>query len=93
MHPAKSAARFGRPMKSSALKVATVGGVLGTVMATIATTMAYASTTVTPSSAVGGAAGTLKDNLLNIAGQVLPYAAILAAVVIGWRLARKFVRA
>lgn len=74
-------------------RVAMIGSAAGAVVTMLVANLAYASTTVTPSGAVGGAAGTLKDNLLNIAGQVLPYAAILAAVVIGWRLARRFVKA
>jgi hypothetical protein len=34
----------------------------------------------------------LKDDLTGTAGTVLPYAAALAAITIGWRWVRKFVK-
>jgi len=34
----------------------------------------------------------LKDSLVSTAGTVLPYAAILAGITIGWRWVRKFVK-
>lgn len=36
---------------------------------------------------------TLKDTLVDVAGNVLPFAAAIVAIGIGWRLARRFVRA
>jgi uncharacterized membrane protein (Fun14 family) len=44
------------------------------------------------SAAVTDAAGDLKDTLVDIAVTVLPYAAAIVAILIGWRLARRFVR-
>lgn len=46
-----------------------------------------------PETVVGDAAATVKSSILTVAGTVLPYAALLLAVVLGWRFARKFVRA
>jgi hypothetical protein len=34
----------------------------------------------------------LKNELTDTAGTVLPYAAVLAGIVIGWRWVRKFVK-
>ena len=34
----------------------------------------------------------LKDSLVGTAGTVLPYAAVLAGITIGWRWVRKFVK-
>ncbi len=51
--------------------------------------MAADSTTVT---AVGDAAVTLKDTVLSIGTTVLPYAAAIVALGVGWRFARKFVK-
>lgn len=48
---------------------------------------------VTPESVIGSGASTIKDSLLSIATTVLPYAAAVIAVVLGWRLARRFMRA
>jgi phosphotransferase system glucose/maltose/N-acetylglucosamine-specific IIC component len=45
-----------------------------------------------PATVVGGAASDLKSNLLQIGVTVLPYAAIVLALTLGWRFARKFVR-
>lgn len=55
-------------------------------------TNAYATADSATVSAVGGAAGTLKDTLLEVGTTVLPYAAAVLALSIGWRFARKFVR-
>jgi len=57
------------------------------VLATVA-----GATSPDPSTVVGDAAGDLKDEVLAIAAIVLPYAAILVALTLGWRFARKFVR-
>jgi hypothetical protein len=51
--------------------------------------MAADSTTVT---AVSTAAGGLKDTVIAIGGDVLPYAATILALTVGWRFAKKFVR-
>jgi hypothetical protein len=45
--------------------------------------------TLTP---VEQGASDLKDELVSVAGAVLPYAAILAGITIGWRWVRKFVK-
>jgi hypothetical protein len=42
--------------------------------------------------AVTGAAATLKDDMLAVGTAVLPYAAAVLILVIGWRFAKKFVR-
>lgn len=34
----------------------------------------------------------LKDELVDVATTVLPYAAILAGITVGWRWVRKFVK-
>ncbi len=79
-------------MKALAQRAAYLPGlafvmVLGFVSAAGATTVPDANTVV------GSAASDLKDQLLTIAGTVLPYAAAILAMTIGWRLARRFVRA
>lgn len=56
---------------------------------------AFAETTTTappPEDVVGGAAETLFDSLIQTAIQVLPYAAGLAALFIGWRIVRRFMK-
>jgi hypothetical protein len=55
--------------------------------------VAYATADSTAVSTVGDGALTLKDTLIAIATTVLPYAAAVAAIVVGWRMARKFVHA
>lgn len=45
----------------------------------------------TPTPIEQGAAD-LKDELVGVAGTVLPYAAILAGITVGWRWVRKFVK-
>lgn len=49
-------------------------------------------TTPTPVEVVTGGAQDLADNLLSIGGAVLPIAAGILALTLGWRFARKFVR-
>lgn len=46
-----------------------------------------------PSTLIGDAAQSLSDNLFAVAGTVLPIAATLLAVTVGWRFARRFVKA
>ena len=46
-----------------------------------------------PSTTVGGAAGTIKDEIMETGVAVLPYAALIVALVIAWRFARRFVKA
>lgn len=43
--------------------------------------------------AVGDSALVLKDTFVSIATTVLPYAATLAAIILGWRLAKRFIKA
>ncbi len=71
-----------------AQRVAVIGATLSTLVM-VGAGMAYADTAT---AAVTGGAGTLKDDLLSIATTVLPYAALVLAVTIGWRFAKKFVR-
>ena len=52
-------------------------------------TASAALAAATPSSIVGGAASSLKDELLSVAGTVAPFAAIVGAVAIGWRFAKR----
>jgi len=54
---------------------------------------AFAAADTAAVSAVGDSAVTLKDTLVEVATTVLPYAAAVLAITIGWRMARKFVRA
>ncbi|MCC7078746.1 MAG: hypothetical protein IT198_16640 [Acidimicrobiia bacterium] len=46
----------------------------------------------TPETVVSGGAEDVKDSLLAIAGTVLPYAAVVLAITLGWRFAKRFVR-
>lgn len=59
----------------------------------LVTGIGVAAAQVTPESVIGSGASTIKDSLLSIATTVLPYAAAVIAVVLGWRLARRFMRA
>jgi len=43
-------------------------------------------------SPVDAGATALKDELVGVAGNVLPYAAVLAGITVGWRWVRKFVK-
>ena len=54
---------------------------------------AFAAADTAAVSAVGDGAAGLKDTLVAIAVAVLPYAAAILAIVFGWRLAKKFIRA
>lgn len=58
----------------------------------LAVAPAFAAADTAAVSAVGDSAGDLKDTLVAIAVAVLPYAAAILAITIGWRLARRFVR-
>lgn len=49
-----------------------------------------ADTTVV--TAVGDAAAGIKDTLIAVGGEVLPYAAAVLALTAGWRFAKRFVR-
>lgn len=60
--------------------------VLGVAMNAFATAD---SDTVT---AVTGGATTLKDTMVAIGTAVLPFAAVIVALSVGWRFARKFLR-
>ncbi|HVX68351.1 MAG TPA: hypothetical protein VHA79_01515 [Mycobacteriales bacterium] len=51
--------------------------------------MAADSATVT---AVSTAAGSVKDTVVGVGTAVLPYAAPILALTVGWRFAKKFVR-
>jgi hypothetical protein len=42
--------------------------------------------------AIDGAAESLKNDLLEVGTTVLPYAAALLALTVGWRFAKRFVR-
>jgi len=47
---------------------------------------------IVPEEIVGDAAVALGDSLGAVAGTVLPIAAVILAITVGWRFARKFVR-
>ena len=76
--------------KSRAIK-GTVVIFAALVISTVATA-AFAAADTAAVSAVDDAASGLKDTLVAVATAVLPYAAAILAIGIGWRLARKFVR-
>jgi len=71
--------------RSSAVVAIAVLGVLASVAS------AYAD--ASDMAPIGDAAADVKDNLVIVAGTVLPYAAILVAIVVGWRFARRFLKA
>lgn len=54
---------------------------------------AYADADQTAVSSVTSGATTLKDTLVAVATAVLPFAAAILAIVFGWRMVRRFVRA
>jgi len=56
-------------------------------------TPAFAAADASAADTVNSGALTLRDTLVSIATTVLPYAAAILAIVVGWRLARRFVRA
>ena len=70
-----------------------VGVIVGAMAFMALSALAALAVDPDPATVVGGAAGSLKSDLLSIGTTVLPYAATLLAVTIGWRFARKFVRA
>ncbi len=49
--------------------------------------------TIDPSTEVGTGAATIKDEALQTIQTVLPYAAVLVAAFLAWRLAKRFVKA
>jgi len=55
-------------------------------------TAAFAAADASAVATVSDGAEGLKDTLVAIATAVLPFAAAVLAITIGWRLARKFVR-
>ena len=67
-----------------------VGGVILGVVAL--PFVAFAAPDTSAASTVTAGALTLKDTLVSIATTVLPYAAAILAIVVGWRLAKRFVR-
>jgi hypothetical protein len=77
--------------KAFAGRVALVAGMVALFLVSGAS-LAFAAIDTTASDAVDAGAVTLKDTLVDIAVTVLPYAAGILAITLGWRLARKFVR-
>lgn len=59
----------------------------------LAVTGAFAAVDSGAVTAVEGGAGDLSDTLVAVAVAVLPYAVAVIAVLLGWRLARRFIRA
>jgi len=78
-------------LKRNAAKAA---GVLSGAVAvvTLATVSAFAAVDTAAVNAVDGAASGLKDTLVEVMVTVLPYAAALLAITVGWRIAKRFVR-
>lgn len=56
-------------------------------------TSAFAAADASAVSTVTSGALTLKDTITEVLTTVLPYAAALVAIAVGWRVARRFVRA
>lgn len=71
--------------------LAVVVGSFALVVMTALTALAAPDTAAV--SAVDAGAVTLKDTLVSVATTVLPYAVAILAIVIGWRMVRRFVRA
>lgn len=73
--------------------LAKVGAAVSTAVVTlwVLTGVAFA-TPPTAESIVTASATSLKDELLDIAAAVAPFAAALVAVMIGWRFARRVVK-
>jgi hypothetical protein len=67
---------------------AVIGGGVSAAMTSLTSALAQ---TADPNSAVTGAAATVRDSLVSIATTVLPYAAAVFAIVVGWRLAKRFI--
>lgn len=76
-------------MLKRALTILVGSACLLVVMATVA----LAAPDTAAVSAVDAGAVTLKDTLVSVATTVLPYAVAILAIVIGWRMVRRFVRA
>jgi hypothetical protein len=69
---------------------------LGVVLGSLAVMVVGAGTALaqaSPATVIGDAAEDVQTQLVAVAGAVLPYAAILVALVLGWRFARRFLRA
>lgn len=49
-------------------------------------------TPATPTSVITDAAQSLGDNLIAVGGAVLPIAATVLALTVGWRFAKRFVK-
>jgi len=70
-----------------------VGVVLGVLsIMVIGATAAFAAVDTAAVSAVSDGAEGLKDTLVAVAVAVLPFAAAILAITLGWKLARRFVR-
>jgi hypothetical protein len=54
---------------------------------------AFAAADTAAVSAVDGGAVILKDTLVSVATTVLPYAVAILAILLGWRMVRRFVKA
>jgi hypothetical protein len=76
-------------MNNISRKLGVGGGIVVALVAAMSG-MAFA-VDPTPESLVNTSAGTLQSSLLAVATAVLPYAAVLIAVVVGWRFVRKVV--
>jgi len=76
--------------KSNAIKASAV--IFAALVVSTVATVAFAAADTAAVSAVDDAASGLKDTLVAVATAVLPYAAAIVAIGVGWRLARKFVR-
>lgn len=74
-------------------RIAAVSATVTVAMFALASAAGATTTVPDAQQVVGTAASDLRDQLLNIAGTVLPYAVGILAMTLGWRLARKFIRA
>jgi hypothetical protein len=79
-------------MKNSIQKIGTGLGLVVVALVGLATAASAAPDAATVTAVTGGAL-TLKDTLIGIGEDVLPYGAAVVALVMGWRFARKFLRA
>lgn len=70
-------------------RLALLGAALAVLMLFVLPT-AMAETSVVPSVVIGDAAESLIEQLMDTAVSVLPYAATLVALFIGWRIVRRF---
>jgi hypothetical protein len=78
-------------LKSRVTKIATIA-VAALSIVVLAALPSFAAADTAAVTAVTTASEGLKDTLVAVATAVLPYAAAILAIGIGWRLARKFVR-